>query len=74
MAERFKATVLKTVDRKVRGFESYSLRKLQRLPTSPHRIPEPGHAPGVVMRIEGVITCRPLDDGEVAERLKAAVC
>jgi hypothetical protein len=26
MAERFKAAVLKTVDRKVRGFESYSLR------------------------------------------------
>gem|GEM_PF-2789272 len=28
MAEWFKATVLKTVDRKVRGFESYSLRQL----------------------------------------------
>ena len=26
MAERFKAAVLKTVDRKVRGFESLSLR------------------------------------------------
>ena len=28
MAERFKAAVLKTVDRKVRGFESLSLRHL----------------------------------------------
>ena len=27
MAERFKAAVLKTVDRKVRGFESLSLRQ-----------------------------------------------
>jgi hypothetical protein len=27
MAEWFKAAVLKTVDRKVRGFESYSLRR-----------------------------------------------
>ena len=26
MAERFKAAVLKTVERKLRGFESYSLR------------------------------------------------
>jgi hypothetical protein len=28
MAEWFKAAVLKTADRKVRGFESYSLRHL----------------------------------------------
>ena len=28
MAERFKAAVLKTVDREVRGFESLSLRHL----------------------------------------------
>ena len=28
MAEWFKAAVLKTADRKVRGFESYSLRQL----------------------------------------------
>ncbi len=27
MAERFKAAVLKTVERKFRGFESYSLRQ-----------------------------------------------
>jgi hypothetical protein len=27
MAEWFKATVLKTVERKLRGFESYSLRQ-----------------------------------------------
>ncbi len=31
MAEWLKAAVLKTVDRKVRGFESYSLRFLNRL-------------------------------------------
>jgi hypothetical protein len=28
MAERFKAAVLKTVERKLRGFESYSLRQI----------------------------------------------
>jgi hypothetical protein len=28
MAEWFKAAVLKTADRKVRGFESYSLRQI----------------------------------------------
>ena len=28
MAEWFKATVLKTVERKLRGFESYSLRQI----------------------------------------------
>jgi hypothetical protein len=42
MAEWLKAAVLKTVERKLRGFESYSLRQY---------------------------CC-----GEVAERLKAAVC
>ena len=31
MAERFKAAVLKTVERKLRGFESLSLRQLQHL-------------------------------------------
>jgi hypothetical protein len=30
MAEWFKAAVLKTADRKVRGFESYSLRHPER--------------------------------------------
>jgi hypothetical protein len=30
MAEWFKAAVLKTADRKVRGFESYSLRQPER--------------------------------------------
>jgi hypothetical protein len=29
MAERFKAAVLKTVERKLRGFESLSLRQLK---------------------------------------------
>jgi hypothetical protein len=32
MAEWFKAAVLKTVERKLRGFESYSLRQL----SAPH--------------------------------------
>gem|GEM_PF-2156857 len=31
MAEWSKAAVLKTVDRKVRGFESYSLRQIEKL-------------------------------------------
>ena len=31
MAERFKAAVLKTVERKLRGFESLSLRHLKRI-------------------------------------------
>jgi hypothetical protein len=30
MAERFKAAVLKTVERKLRGFESLSLRQIYR--------------------------------------------
>jgi hypothetical protein len=50
MAEWFKAAVLKTVERKLRGFESLSLRH-------------------TIKNLDGK-----LENGEVAERLKAAAC
>jgi hypothetical protein len=49
MAEWFKAAVLKTADRKVRGFESYSLRQstLRYSLTFSWGIVVPGQSPGV---------------------------
>jgi hypothetical protein len=63
MAERFKAAVLKTVERKLRGFESLSLRHLfytiERIANGRSEIHDATPAS---------------DHGEVAERLKAAAC
>ena len=59
MAERFKAAVLKTVERKLRGFESLSLRQFN----CGFRIADCG-----LTNQNGTI------NGEVAERLKAAAC
>ena len=39
MAEWFKAAVLKTVERKLRGFESYSLRQFHSFKQTPERWP-----------------------------------
>ena len=60
MAERFKAAVLKTVERKLRGFESLSLRQLCR--------PFAGEGN------ENATSVFRKRYGEVAERLKAAAC
>ncbi len=60
MAERFKAAVLKTVERKLRGFESLSLRHAitgNRLNCCTVQFHKPN-----------------IEIGEVAERLKAAAC
>jgi hypothetical protein len=57
MAEWFKAAVLKTVERKLRGFESYSLRQFRWLVKWPIRIV--GDSPGGWVRSA---TIRRFDD------------
>ena len=76
MAERFKAAVLKTVERKLRGFESLSLRQNKEyIKDNLNRdlIEEScafsGSKP--CTRSAGLVL---LSKGEVAERLKAAAC
>ena len=71
MAERFKAAVLKTVERKLRGFESLSLRQIFM------RISE--WIRKSTLQILFILQLmRKLQSkvkyGEVAERLKAAAC
>ncbi len=61
MAERFKAAVLKTVERKLRGFESLSLRHIK-----------PNNRLNRFNGSNGLN--RVFKNGEVAERLKAAAC
>ena len=51
MAEWFKAAVLKTADRKVRGFESYSLRQT---PTPPPA----GAQVGIAVAARPFIACK----------------
>ena len=59
MAEWFKAAVLKTVERKLRGFESLSLRHISN---------------DSLNCLSGVNGSNGSLNGEVAERLKAAAC
>ena len=69
MAERFKAAVLKTVERKLRGFESLSLRQFSQLIIETWKLK--------ILYFHFTIfkfQCRRDFHGEVAERLKAAAC
>ncbi len=66
MAERFKAAVLKTVERKLRGFESLSLRHIY---NCEFRI-----ADCIIRNPKFEIYNPQVKHGEVAERLKAAAC
>ncbi len=63
MAERFKAAVLKTVERKLRGFESLSLRQYT------FSTEFGANVCSVTLHVIFV-----QEAGEVAERLKAAAC
>jgi hypothetical protein len=70
MAERFKAAVLKTVERKLRGFESLSLRH-DFLKTSSEFVVWSSQS---LTPHPGLRTPNCSEYGEVAERLKAAAC
>jgi hypothetical protein len=78
MAERFKAAVLKTVERKLRGFESLSLRHVNdsmqgtqfRVPSMKKRQAAGIHSARCTLYCVSCTAVR----GEVAERLKAAAC
>ncbi len=62
MAEWFKAAVLKTVERKLRGFESYSLRHYY------------GQANSYGNRLKIIAIQLSVARGEVTERLKVLAC
>ena len=72
MAERFKAAVLKTVERKLRGFESLSLRHAKI--SSEFEVRSNRAHPEAGIRVSALATPDCSYHGEVAERLKAAAC
>jgi hypothetical protein len=77
MAERFKAAVLKTVERKLRGFESLSLR--HKINNSSELMDQSSEKQKIkrkqILSLETrTLKCALKLNGEVAERLKAAAC
>lgn len=79
MAERFKAAVLKTVERKLRGFESLSLRHNIILVQSSKCRVQSREGKRIRSSLAFNFELRTLNSelkstGEVAERLKAAAC
>jgi hypothetical protein len=79
VAERFKAAVLKTAERKLRGFESLLLRKADnRIARSSFFLVRLGRKLSLIVRLAP--TCgvaqskRREQNGEMAEWLKAPVC
>ena len=71
MAERFKAAVLKTVERKLRGFESLSLRHKNKVHSTEFRVQSKKNRTRLTVNC---VLCTVAKNGEVAERLKAAAC
>jgi hypothetical protein len=78
MAERFKAAVLKTVERKLRGFESLSLRHKIIVLSSWYSVRSSEKQKIKRKQILSfelrTLNCALKLNGEVAERLKAAAC
>ena len=77
MAEWSKAAVLKTVDRKVRGFESYSLRHLSGLSGRSRRFtPGPKTLVCRAIRVEPGVNSNYYiyNHGEMTERPKVLAC
>ncbi len=73
MAERFKAAVLKTVERKLRGFESLSLRHKNIVHSTEFRVQSKKNR-ALLCTLNCVLCTVVKKTGEVAERLKAAAC
>jgi RIO-like serine/threonine protein kinase len=71
MAERFKAAVLKTVERKLRGFESLSLRHVNSC--TEYNVQSIKYREARLTQ-NAVLCTSHVSNGEVAERLKAAAC
>jgi hypothetical protein len=74
MAEWFKAAVLKTVERKLRGFESLSLRHNTSSMSRARCSEQHGEGYRFVRHERRTENAERQYNGEVAERLKAAAC